>query len=281
MAISAVGKGAQDYFPKGDANAMSLARSIQYAIERNRRQQAKQQLNAAGLIQKNLFPKAAPCVPHYDIAARCEPAASAGGDYFAFFPLPAERMAIIIGDVAVRGVAPALIMSEARAVLRTLARVHHDPGEIVSRANEILSDDLVGRMFVTLFLARIDPASRQVRYAAAGHRAHLFDAAGRIEMVLKSQNPPLGVARQLIDSSSTEIPMEEGETLVLFTDGITESVDRRGVQFGNQRLYEVVHDFHEKASADIIGGIFEAARAFSSFAPQEDDMTAVVVKRSP
>ena len=128
LAVDAVGLGAQDYLTKAEANRSSLARSIRYAIERSRRQRAEQELTAAGEIQRRLFPQSSPEIPGFDIHGRCEPANLAGGDYFDYFPMGRNGLGVVVADVSGHGIGPALIMSETRAVLRTLATTYEDVG---------------------------------------------------------------------------------------------------------------------------------------------------------
>ena len=113
LAVDAVAQGAQDYLPKAEANRSSLARSVRYAIERARRQRAEQELSAAGEIQRRLFPQQAPEIAGFDIYGHCEPAHSAGGDYFDFFPMCDGGWGIVIADVSGHGIGPALIIIRA------------------------------------------------------------------------------------------------------------------------------------------------------------------------
>ena len=152
LAVDAVSLGAQDYLPKGEANRSSLMRSIRYAIERSRRQRAEQELTAAGEIQRRLFPQSPPQVPGFDIHGRCEPANLAGGDYFDYFPMGHDGLGVVVADVSGHGIGPALIMSETRAVLRTLATTYEDVGDILTRANQVLAEDLHHNVFVALLL---------------------------------------------------------------------------------------------------------------------------------
>ncbi|MCA9148772.1 MAG: response regulator, partial [Planctomycetales bacterium] len=193
LAVDAVSLGAQDYLPKGEANRSSLARSVRYAIERARRQRAEQELTAAGEIQRRLFPQRSPHLDGYDLYGRCEPANSAGGDYFDYFPMDDGRWGIVVADVAGHGIGPALIMSETRAILRSLATTHNDPGQILTRANQVLTEDLHNNIFVALLLACLEPATAELQFASAGHPGLLLDPSGAVAQKFLSADPPLGV----------------------------------------------------------------------------------------
>ncbi len=157
LAIRAVREGAQDYLHKGKFDSESLTRSIRYAIERATRQKAEKELGAAGEIQRHLLPKSPPKFPALDISGRCKQAAFSGGDYFDFFAMGRNRLGIAVADVAGHGIGPALMMSETRAVLRTLAPLSRDVGDLLSRANHVLAPDLFENAFVATIVVCIDP----------------------------------------------------------------------------------------------------------------------------
>jgi serine phosphatase RsbU (regulator of sigma subunit) len=278
MALEAVAMGAQDYLPKGEANRSSLARSIRYAIERARRQRAEQELSAAGEIQRRLFPQKSPRIPDYDIYGRCEPANSAGGDYFDYFPMADNRWAIVVADVAGHGIGPALIMSETRAILRSLATTHADPGDMLTRANQVLSEDLHNNVFVALILVCLDPAARQFKFASAGHPGLLVDAAGQVRSRIASSDPPLGVIDDRQFKTYAETRLNPGDTLLLYTDGIVESFNDRDQQFGEAQLVQTVSEMALRSSRETIDEVFRRVRAFASDTSYQDDMTAVVLK---
>ena len=142
LALEAVSLGAQDYLPKNEISRSTLVRCVRYAIERARRQRVEQELTAAGEIQRRLFPQRSPSVSGFDIYGRCEPANLAGGDYFDYFPVCGDRWGIVVADVSGHGIGPALIMSETRAILRTLATSCDNVGEMLTRTNDVLSPGL-------------------------------------------------------------------------------------------------------------------------------------------
>jgi phosphoserine phosphatase RsbU/P len=278
LAVDAVALGAQDYLPKGEASRSSLARSIRYAIERSRRQRAEQELSAAGEIQRRLFPQRSPQLAGFDIHGHCEPANKAGGDYFDYFPMQHGCLGIVVADVAGHGIGPALIMSETRAILRSLATTYQDPGDILTRANQVLSEDLHNNVFVALILVCLDPHQRRLQFASAGHPGLLFDPQGHIRTRIASSDPPLGVIEDHHFETHEYRELEVGDTLLLFTDGIVESFNDRDEQFGEGQLVNTITDNAERPSRQLINEIFDRVHHFSSESAYQDDMTAVVVK---
>jgi serine phosphatase RsbU (regulator of sigma subunit) len=278
LALDAVALGAQDYLPKGEANRSSLVRSIRYAIERSRRQRAEQELSAAGEIQRRLFPQRSPRLAGFDIFGRCEPANMAGGDYFDYFPIQSDRLGIVVADVAGHGIGSALIMSETRAVLRSLAITYPDPGEILTRANQVLADDLHHNVFVALILVCLDPSGDRMTFASAGHPGLLFDSSGQVRARIRSADPPLGVFERQQFATHEYQPLEPGDTLLLYTDGIVESFNDCDEQFGEEQLIATVAETVELSSRQTINEVFDRVHEYSSEAAYQDDMTAVVVK---
>ncbi len=278
LALEAVSLGAQDYLPKGEANRSSLARSIRYAIERSRRQKAEQELAAAGEIQRRLFPQHSPQLHGFDIHGRCEPANSAGGDYFDFFPMAGDRLAIVVADVAGHGIGPALIMSETRAILRSLAKTHADVGEILTHANQVISEDLHNHVFVALILICLDANSGELCYASAGHPGLLLDHEAQLKQRIQSTDPPLGVVDDRRFRTHPGLRLAHGERLVLFTDGIVEAFNEQEVQFGECRLLETLRETCEQSSQAIVDELFRRVDSFAHENAYQDDKTVVIVK---
>ena len=276
-AVAAVSQGAQDYLPKTELNRITLARSVRYAVERSRRQQAEQELSTAGDIQRSLFPQEAPSVPGFDIYGRCEPAVSAGGDYFDYFPLADGNIAIVIADVSGHGIGPSLIMSETRAILRTLAISQTDAGKILTQANQVLSADLDDSIFVAVMLVHLNSKTREVKFASAGHPAVLLNAAGRVKLKLQSKDPPLGIIDDHEYSTHAGLHLSAGDVLLLFTDGIVESLSDDDSLFGDSRLIESVTAMQHRSSRAAVDEIFKRVEKHTSDTSHRDDQTVVVV----
>jgi len=244
--------------------------------------QNQEQFRVAREIQQRLFPKSAPALPGFDIAGASYPAEATGGDYFDYLPMLNENLGIIAGDVTGHGVGPALLMAETRAYLRVLTGRREDVGEILTRANGVLAEDIGQERFITLFMARLDPRNRSLNYASAGHpTAYVLNAAGEIKRTLPRTGVPLGIHPDTQYVSSAEIQLASGDLLLLLTDGIEESVSPDNTLFGMERTLDVARAHRGKTAREIVEALYESVRQFSKNTPQLDDVTAIVIKVKP
>jgi serine phosphatase RsbU (regulator of sigma subunit) len=286
LAIKAVQEGAEDYLVKGSVTSSLLARSLRYAIERGRRRQAEkalreanEQLRAAREIQQRLFPASAPCLPGLDIAGASFPAEATGGDYFDYIPLPDGSLGVVVSDVTGHGLGPALVMASTRAYLRALTQIHSDVATVLKLANRVLATDVGNDRFVTLLLARLDPLSRTLTYANAGHHAgYVLDSLGQVKRQLGSTSIPLGVLPDENFPAGEPVRLVPGDMVVLLTDGVVEARSPDNTPFGTQRVFEIVRHYRDDPPWLLVTNLYHAVRAFTHNAPQVDDITAVVIK---
>jgi phosphoserine phosphatase RsbU/P len=239
----------------------------------------QEQFRVAREIQQRLFPKGAPDFPGFDIAGASFPAEATGGDYFDYLPMLHDRLGVVLGDVTGHGVGPALLMAETRAYLRVLAGRRENVGEILTRANSILAEDVGSERFITLFLGSIDPKTRSLSYASAGHpTGYIFDAEGNTKSLLKRTGIPLGMRPDTQYVAAPEITLASGDLMLLLTDGIEETCSLDESLFGLERIFEVVRSLRAQPAQEIVQGLYNKVRAFANHAPQVDDITAIVIK---
>lgn len=241
--------------------------------------QTHEQFRVAREIQQRLFPKTAPLLPGFDIAGVSYPAEATGGDYFDYIPMLNGRLGIVVGDVTGHGIGPALLMAETRAYLRILARNRDDVGDILTRANRVLAEDVGSERFVTLFIAQIDTECRTLCYASAGHPpVYVLGEDGALRAELKRTGIPLGMDLETTYTTTTTIGLKAGDTLVFLTDGIEETLSPQNEFFGSQRVLEVLQKNRHLPSVAMVDALHSAVREFAAGAPQLDDFTVIVMK---
>jgi PAS domain S-box-containing protein len=259
---------------------------IRDITERKRSEQElrdnQEQFRVAREIQQRLFPKAPPDFGQFDIAGASYPAEATGGDYYDFLPMVDGCMGIVVADVTGHGVGPALLMAETRAYLRILARNRENVGEILTRANRMLAEDVDFERFVTLTFAKLDSRTQTLTYASAGHPSgYVLDAAGQIKSLLKRTGVPLGIQADFEYPSATPIELVPGDIILLVTDGVEEAVSPADELFGVQRTLDVVREHAHESAEQILAALYKAVRDFSQDQAQFDDLTVVVVKVKP
>jgi PAS domain S-box-containing protein len=248
------------------------------AAERALREK-EEQLRVARDIQQRLFPKAAPAMPGYDLAGASYPAEATGGDYFDYLPMLHDGLGIVVGDVTGHGIGPALLMAETRAYLRIVALNRALVGEVLTRANRVLAEDVGSERFVTVLLARLDAAARTLAYANAGHPAgYVLDRQGSLRMKLKRTGPPLGVRPDTAYADSPKVPLESGDLVLLLTDGFEETMAPDNSFYGAERALEVVRAHQDQPAQDIVAALYASVREFAQGEAQLDDLTVIVLK---
>ena len=239
----------------------------------------EEQFRVARDIQQWMFPKQAPALEGYDIAGASFPAAAAGGDYFDYVDLLGDRKGFVVADVTGHGIGPALLMAEARAYLRILAKRREDLGELMARANFVLAEDLSLERYITMILVGLDPVQRRLSWANAGHPAGLVVGQdGVCRLKLKRTGPPLGIREQSDYTASGEVELEAGDIVVLFTDGFDEALSDDDEFFGRERICRHVHEHRNESAAEILSSLRTAVCQFVGSEDQEDDLTGIIVK---
>jgi phosphoserine phosphatase RsbU/P len=250
------------------AVAIHNARRLQ--SERAERAALDREAEEARAMQQALLPKSSPYIPGFVISGRSVPARAVGGDWYDFIPFPDGRWGLVLADVSGKGTAAALLMSATRGVFRSLAEACCTPAEVLTRLNELLVNDFPAGKFVTMVYAVLDPATRTVVFANAGHLRPLFIDDNGERYVDTERGLPLGLSCG--DYSETEIKLSPGSRLVFYSDGITEAENSKQEEYGLGRLAE--HAIKPDASAV---SILDDVRSFVNGSNLRDDASVVFV----
>lgn len=257
--------------------SLDNARLFQEAIER---QKLEDELAIAREIQKGLLPSVIPSIPGIEIAATNISSKQVGGDYYDVLPIDEHRHIIAIGDVSGKGTPAALLMANLQATIRALVPLNMPLSQFTHRVNELMCSNTGGNKFVTFFWGIIDSRAMTLSYVNAGHNyPFLLRRDGSVERLDKG-GMILGVLRAAPPYESSSVLLSSGDLLVLYTDGVSEAMNKDSVEYGEGRLEELLPGLRHLNAQEIIGGIYEDVLHHTQGAPQSDDITMMVVKIS-
>ena len=238
------------------------------------------ELSVANNMQQSILPTDFPESAHYQIFGNMEPARSVGGDFFDVIPLENERIGMTVADVSDKGVPAALFMMSSRTLIKGAALGSGGPGEVLKEVNQLLFEDNETEMFVTVLYAEYNPENGEFVYASGGHDPPLLVRPdGSSESLPLTGGITLGLLPGLEYRENTVV-LEPGDTIVLYTDGVSEAMDSDEEQFGLERLREAVAaDFGEDAKA-ANESVFRAVSEFVKDHPASDDVTCLTFRRT-
>jgi sigma-B regulation protein RsbU (phosphoserine phosphatase) len=236
-------------------------------------------LQLARQVQQRLFPTSPPEVPGLDAWGVSIPAHATGGDYFDFLSRPGSSLGMVIGDVSGHGFDSAIVMAQTRALVRAAARDESDPARILSTVNALLAPDLGENRFVSMIVVDVDPQTRAIRWANAGHvPGYVIDRAGHIKLELASTGVVLGLFDDAAYTVEEGPALERGDLLVLFTDGVTEAEAPDGTMCGAEWALDVVRPHAHRSAAEILEALCDAVKLLADGSAQHDDVTAIVCR---
>ena len=242
--------------------------------------QVKHDLEIARSIQQGLFPAKPPGLKQFEVAGWNQPADQTGGDYFDWQELPDGRLAISLGDATGHGIGPALVSASCRAYARASFLVNGGQNGLLDRLNRLLAEDLSSNRFVTFAVVFLDPTSSNVRVLSAGHGPILWYSYATNKMVnLEAHGIPLGMIAGVEYSHGTEVSLASNDLLVLVTDGFYEWANPEGEEFGMKRLIDVICESRDYPSEEMIMRLRASVMKFCRGTKQQDDLTAVIIRR--
>lgn len=263
---------------------LALARDVTDRVQRHQAEsdlrRRQEEFVVAREIQQQLFPKHSPDVPGFDISGASFPADETGGDYYDYLPMNDGHIGIVIGDVGGHGIGPAILVGETHAYFRALSQTYPDVEFMLRQINRLLVQDTNQVRLISLFFLRLNPIRRSFVYAGAGHQAHWLHASGEVT-TLERRAIPLGIDRDAEFLCSPPKTVKPNDIVLMTTDGIAETANERGEQFGESRMLDVVRANRELPARDIIMALYDSVRQFGAHEQQHDDVTIVIVKAGP
>jgi sigma-B regulation protein RsbU (phosphoserine phosphatase) len=251
------------------ATAIENARLFQR--ERMEKERMATELEEARSIQISLLPSPSAKIPGFEITGLCLSCREVGGDWYDFIPLPDGRFAVVLADVAGKGMGAALLMASTRSILRLFAEKELPPAEVLSRVNRVLIEDFPKTKFVTMIYAIIDPVKRTVLFANAGHLPPLYKDSTGLQFLEIDSGLPLGFKEVLFTQYRLDMPASS--QLLLYSDGVSEAMNASSEEYGMIRIKE--HMMNPTAS---VHSLLNDVHTFLGGYPASDDITLVMIK---
>jgi sigma-B regulation protein RsbU (phosphoserine phosphatase) len=266
-----------------EQSAFALYNAIIYSMA-NEKKRLDHDLEIARDIQRILLPSEAPAINGFQIAGINVPARQVSGDYFDYIRVDQDRLGVAIADVSGKGVPASLIMAICRSVLRAEAVRNPSPADVLRKVNRQLYPDIKEDMFISMAYLILDQHQNGVTLARAGHDAPLwYQRQSQTVTPVKSPGMVVGIdSGSVFDRLTVDfaIPLERNDCLVLYTDGLTETLDSEGDEFGVDRMRESVRASANDGAQTIVKRIIEDVRDFTGSVPQNDDMTLIAIRKT-
>jgi len=241
------------------------------------KERLEKELQVASAIQMSLLPQSLPILEGFDFGAAIMPARAVGGDFYDFFPLAEDRLGIVIGDVADKGVPSAIYMAQTLALLYAESYQHLSAREVLQRVNQLLQGIGESGLFVTALYGILDQRTGEFSYARAGHELPLLlEPSGQIEIMPYGAGQLLGVLENPLLDEQT-VPLPPGSTLLLYTDGVLDCRDEQGNAFGMERLKATLSVLKSLPAQEICRQLWQRIKDHQRSAPQDDDVTIVSI----
>ncbi len=289
----AMNNGAFDFATK-PIDMEDLSRTIEKAIEQihyvhesqkehTQLVSLKEDLTTASEIQQYFLPRTFPPFPEdsdkVDIYASMEAAKEVGGDFYDFFRIDDDHIALVIADVCGKGIPAALFMAVSQTMIRSKGTLCASAAECLTKSNHLLASYSVEYMFVTMFYVIYNTKTGLVTYCNAGHNPpHILRADGTVEELPRTKNLIMG-AFDGVNYKEETLQLDHGDALVMFTDGVTEAMNQNREEFGTQRLSNTLSHLAGKSSQQIVEGVKASLTEFVNGAEQHDDITMLVLNR--
>jgi phosphoserine phosphatase RsbU/P len=255
--------------------SLENARLFGEAIEK---QKLEDELMIARDIQKGLLPNVLPDIPGFELCAANISSKQVGGDYYDAVSVDGGRYILAIGDVSGKGTPAALLMANLQATIRALVPGRDDLGALTTRVNLLMCENTGGSKFVTFFWGILDPAARTLRYVNAGHNyPYVLHADGSFDRLDKG-GMILGILRDTPGYDEETVQVVPGDTVVMFTDGVSEAMSSEQVEYGEERLEEIIRSHRQGPAREMMDAIHQDVLRHTRGAAQSDDITMMILR---
>ena len=236
----------------------------------------EREVEIAREVQRELLPRGVPVVRGLELAGVCLPAIGVGGDYYDYLPVPDERVGLVIADVSGKGIPAALLMAGLQASVRSLAHPGLTPCEVNRRLNDMLHQSTSASRYATLFFGLYDPRDRTLVYSNAGHFPPIHIGANGAAYLSQGGLPIGLMGGSLYGEGRRELGI--GDLLALYTDGVVETPNAQGEEFGNARLVELLTRHREAPLTDLLSIVIDEVARWGGGGPPHDDVTLVLAR---
>ena len=287
---TAMNRGAFDFVTKPvdfDDLRVTIDRTLKHMDEwrealsmRDKLVALQNEIDVASKIQQSILPTEFPISADYVISAKMEPARNVGGDFFAIIRLADDRIGIAVADVSDKGVPAALFMMSSLTLLKGAAIGLGEPGQVLTETNDLLNQSNETAMFVTVLYAVYNPHDGSLTYANGGHNPPIIvKPDGSSTLIPMTGGIVLGVVPDFQFEQNTVV-LNPGDTIILYTDGVTEALNENKEEFGLEALRNIFVQSPPKLPEETNAAIFDAVEKFANDTPQSDDITCLILRRS-
>ncbi|MDZ7344807.1 MAG: SpoIIE family protein phosphatase [candidate division KSB1 bacterium] len=260
------------------AQSAQLIRNSQLQQEALEKKRLEQELAMAREIQLGLLPKRFPKTAGLEISSYFNSADEVSGDYYDYFYLGPDKIGMVLADVSGHGASAALLMTMVKGILHAITQNFVSPDRVLAEMNAILDKIIPKDKFVTMLFLVFDLQNKTLRYSNAGHNPLLFfDQQSQQVQMVQLRGPALGLTKLAVFQPK-EIPLNPGDLLLIYTDGVTESFNAQGEMFEEERLMQAVQETVSEPAGKIIAHLNNKLRAFTGNLPQADDVAMIAVK---
>lgn len=285
--LNVFNKISEDGFTLDDQRILSIIATQSAQVVENARlydeeqslKKIEEELKIANDIQTRLLPKTNPQINGFDIASKSVPAKEVGGDYYDFIQIDENNIVICLGDISGKGMPAALLMANLQATLRGQALFTSSAGECLTRANKLLYHSTDRQNYATLFYGILDSSNDTFRFSNAGHNPPILMNSDKKVISLTKGGTVLGFMEDF-QFEEDSVNLKKGDTIIIYSDGINEAFNIDDEEYGEENLLSIIKDSLSLDAEKIIENVFESVRSHVQDAPQSDDITIVVIKKT-